>query len=80
MYLCASSFSENRQRLDVASGIQQLRNGVASELLDYSNKKTKSCTFSDKYRFSASSSTQIARLELKSKEYTACFIIYHIIG
>ncbi|XP_056009857.1 mutS protein homolog 4-like isoform X2 [Ostrea edulis] len=52
--------SENRQRLDVANGIQQLRNGVASELLDYSNKKrTKSCTFAERHTFSSISSAQI---------------------
>lgn len=63
-------FSENRQRLDVANGIQQLRNGVASELLDYSNKKTtKSCTFAERHTFSSISSAQITRLVLKSKEH-----------
>ncbi|XP_061165050.1 mutS protein homolog 4-like [Saccostrea echinata] len=50
----------SRQKLDIASGIQQLRNGVASELLDYSTrKKNKSCTFAEVHRSSSISSAQL---------------------
>ncbi|XP_022321107.2 mutS protein homolog 4-like isoform X2 [Crassostrea virginica] len=37
-----------RQRLDIANGVQQLRHGIASELLDFPDKKkTKNCTIAD---------------------------------
>lgn len=42
--------STDRQRFVIADGVEQLRHGVASELLDFSyKKKTKTCTFADMY-------------------------------
>lgn len=54
--------STERQRLDIADGVEQLRHGVASELLDFSHKKkTKTCTFADTPKSSIQVSDQIDR-------------------
>lgn len=54
--------STDRQRLDIADGVEQLRHGVASELLDFSyKKKTKTCTFADTPKSSIQVSDQIDR-------------------
>uniref|UniRef100_K1PAT4 MutS-like protein 4 n=1 Tax=Magallana gigas TaxID=29159 RepID=K1PAT4_MAGGI len=61
------SASTDSQRLDIANGVQQLRHGVASELLDFSfKKKTKTCTFADTPKSSIQVSDQIDSIDCSS--------------